>query len=63
MTKKKKTCVHCGRDNSLVPLLVFRYKGKKFRICSEHLPVLLHRPHELTGKLADAEKLKPVEHD
>lgn len=59
----KQTCIHCGRDNSQVPLLVFHYQGKKFRICSEHLPVLLHKPQELVGKLPDAENLKSGDHD
>jgi hypothetical protein len=64
MTKKdKKICIHCGRDNSQVPLLVFRYQDSKFRICTEHLPVLLHKPQELAGKLPDAENLHGVDHD
>lgn len=59
--KDKKTCIHCGRDNSQVPLFVFRYQGKKFRICTEHLPVLLHKPQDLAGKLPDVENLRGVD--
>jgi hypothetical protein len=58
----KNTCIHCDRDDTQVPLLDFSYKDKQFSICSEHLPVLLHRPQELTGKLPDAENLNPVNH-
>lgn len=57
------TCIHCGRDNTEVPLVVFNYKDGDYRICTEHFPVLIHRPHELTGKLPDAENLNPVDHD
>jgi len=56
-------CVHCGQAESQVPLITFLYKGGEHRICTEHLPVLIHRPHELTGKLPDMDKLNPVEHD
>jgi len=56
-------CIHCGKDNSQVPLIDFSYKGGKFQICTEHLPVLIHNPHNLAGKLPDAENLTPVETD
>jgi len=58
----KNTCIHCDRDDTQVPLLDFSYKNKRFSICSEHLPVLLHRPQEMIGKLPDAENLNPVNH-
>jgi len=58
----KNTCIHCDRDDTQVPLLDFSYKNKQFSICSEHLPVLLHRPQEMIGKLPDAENLNPVNH-
>jgi hypothetical protein len=56
-------CIHCGRDDSQVPLLVLLYKGSQFQICSEHLPILLHNPAKLSGKLAGADSLLPAEHD
>ena len=59
----KQTCLHCDRDNNQVPLLNLKYKDTQFWICTEHLPVLLHRPEELTGKLPDAENLHGVDHD
>ena len=59
----KPTCLHCNRDNTQVPLLDFNYKDTRFWICTEHLPILLHRPEELTGKLPDAENLRGVDHD
>ena len=64
MTKEHKhTCIHCGRDDTQVPLVVFNYKEGEFRICSEHFPVLIHHPHKLTGKVPDVDKLNPVAHD
>jgi len=60
---EKHTCIHCGKDDNQVPLVLFSYKGKDLRICTEHLPVLIHDPAELTGKLPDMDKLNPVDTD
>ncbi len=60
---KEHSCIHCGRDDSQVPLIGFLYKGGKYRICTEHLPVLIHEPTELDGKLPDMDKLNPAESD
>ncbi len=57
------TCIHCGKDQSLAPLVVFFYKGRQEHICTEHFPILIHRPAELDDKLPDMDKLNPVEHD
>ena len=58
---KKPTCIHCSRSDEHVPLLTMIYKGGEYQICSEHLPVLIHSPHKLTGKLPDADKLNAHE--
>jgi hypothetical protein len=63
MSNHTPTCIHCEKDQSLVPLVVIKYKGGDFWICTEHFPILIHRPHDLTGKLPDAENIKPGEHD
>ncbi len=56
---QKLTCIHCDRGDESVPLLIMKYRGGEYQICSEHLPVLIHSPHKLTGKLPDADKLTP----
>ena len=64
MTEKQSLhCIHCGRDQSQVPLLSLHFKGSQFQVCTEHLPVLLHQPAKLAGKLPGAESLSPAEHD
>ena len=55
------TCIHCGRSDEQVPLIIFLYKGAEHHICTEHLPVLIHKPLELMGKLPDMDKLNPAE--
>ncbi len=57
-----KGCVACGREQSEVPLIRLEYRGGEFRICPQHLPVLIHDPGTLKGKLAGAETMIPAEH-
>jgi hypothetical protein len=49
-------CVYCERSSEEVPLIAFDYRGREYRICTAHLPMLLHKPQMLEGKLADAGK-------
>lgn len=63
MTTDKKTCIQCGKDDNQAPLVAFSYQGGEFQICPEHLPILIHNPGKLIGKLADAENLTPAETD
>lgn len=62
MSGEPARCVHCGRDGQEVPLIPFDYKGRSYRVCSQHLPVLIHDPGKLVGQLPDAELLSPAEH-
>jgi len=55
-------CVLCGRDERQVPLLSLVYRGGRYWICSQHLPVLIHEPGALIGRLPGAEGLAPAEH-
>ena len=57
------TCLQCGQDDSQVPLILFYYQGLERHICTEHLPVLIHTPAKLTGKLPDMDKINPVDLD
>ncbi len=58
------TCVMCGRGSDAVPLLRLEYRGGTFRICPQHLPVLIHDPGQLAGRLEGAETMTPSDvHD
>lgn len=57
-----KACLACNRDDTTTPLIRLAYRGSDFWICPQHLPVLIHDPTALTGKLPGAEHLKPAEH-
>ena len=47
-------CVQCERTSEQVPLIRLEYKGGEYAICPEHLPILIHKPAKLEGKLPQA---------
>jgi hypothetical protein len=57
-----KQCLACGRGPDVTPLLALEYRGTAHWICPQHLPVLIHDPAKLIGKLAGAEQLRPADH-
>ncbi len=58
-----KACLLCQRGDDAVPLVSVAYRGNRLWICTQHLPVLIHDPGRLVGKLPGAENLSPAEHD
>jgi len=54
---EEKHCLVCDRKVTEVPLIRLEYGEQVFYICPEHLPVIIHQPHKLVGKLPGAEKL------
>lgn len=56
-------CLNCERPDAQVPLVALRYAGQAAWICSQCLPVLIHKPQQLASKLAYAERLAPAEHE
>jgi hypothetical protein len=57
-----KRCVFCERTSTEVPVLSVDFRGSTFGICSQHLPVLIHDPAQLAGRLAGAESLEAADH-
>ena len=57
-----KCCLACGRDDQNTPLIVLDYRGQRLWICPQHLPILIHDPTQLVGKLVGAEDLRPADH-
>jgi hypothetical protein len=62
MSNLQPECVYCARSVQEVPLLSIRFQDKDFWICPQHLPVLIHQPERLSGKLPGVENLEPHEH-
>ena len=59
---EKLTCLACNRSQSDVPLVSLVYQGSPHWICPQHLPLLIHDPARLAGKLDGAETMEPAEH-
>ena len=55
-------CLNCQRPETSVPLVNLRYAGSQAWICSQCLPILIHEPGQLVGKLAGAENIAPAAH-
>ena len=62
MPDQPPVCVFCGLNSNVVPLINFNYQGNDYWICPQHLPILIHEPGKLVGKLPGAEKLKGPGH-
>ncbi|MCP5099783.1 MAG: hypothetical protein GY943_29870 [Chloroflexi bacterium] len=56
------TCINCGRAETEVPLLAMRFAGHASWICSQCMPVLIHKPHLMAEKLPGSEKIEPADH-
>ncbi|MHC4450660.1 MAG: hypothetical protein ACYS0E_11095 [Planctomycetota bacterium] len=59
---KKPHCLACERESDVTPLVKLEYKGAPYWICPQHLPLLIHDPAQLIGKLEGAENLKPSDY-
>ena len=57
-----KNCLNCKRSESEIPLVTLTYSTKPAYICSHCLPLLIHHPEQLIGKLEGAENIPPAEH-
>lgn len=55
-------CLACNRSQHEIPLVALTYQGSSVWICPQHLPILIHDPTQLAGKLAGAERMKPADH-
>ncbi|MGA7837776.1 MAG: hypothetical protein WB996_07400 [Ignavibacteriaceae bacterium] len=58
-----KTCLNCNASENEIPLVNLAYSGKPAFICSCCLPLLIHQPERLVGKLERAENIPPAKHE
>lgn len=55
-------CLNCNASENEMPLVNLVYSGKPAFICSKCLPILIHKPEMLIGKIEGAEKIKAAKH-
>jgi hypothetical protein len=53
-----KSCLVCKKSSNETPVTKFYYQESEFYICPQHIPVLIHKPHELEGLLDGADKFQ-----
>ena len=58
-----KTCLNCQKTEQEIPLVTLQYQGQPAYICSQCFPILIHTPANLTGKIKNADKIQPAQHD
>jgi hypothetical protein len=61
MENNHPACIYCDQSDRTVPLLLFKYQGREYWICPQHLPILIHHPEQLAHKLPGLELLRPSE--
>ena len=59
---KLQNCLNCNRSENEIPLVTLSYSGKPTFICSHCLPMLIHHPEMLIGKIEGAENIPPAEY-
>lgn len=59
----EKICLNCGRNSHEIPLLKLEYKGEEYQLCPQCLPVMIHKPQNLAGKLPGAEHFSAANHE
>lgn len=52
-----KACIVCKKTSFETAVTKFHHKDSEFYICSQHIPILIHKPEELIGLLDGADKL------
>lgn len=55
---EKKACLFCDKTDQEIPLVHLDYQGKHLWICPQHIPVLIHDPQKLVGKIPGAENME-----
>jgi hypothetical protein len=49
----QQTCFNCGRSDEMIPLLVWHYQKRPLIVCSECMPMLIHKWPQTAARLAD----------
>lgn len=62
MSEGSSSCVACSRTSDEVPIVRIEYQGALIGICPQHLPILIHDPTRLVGRLAGAETMEAADH-
>jgi hypothetical protein len=62
MSTESNQCLNCGESEQVVPLVTLQFRGARIWMCPQCLPILIHSPQKLAGKLPGAESLDGSRH-
>ena len=62
MSNEPKQCLNCGRNELAVPLITLQFMNSTLWVCPQCMPVLIHSPQKLAGKLPGAEAMDGADH-
>lgn len=48
-------CFNCARDEYVIPLIAWRFQGRDLWVCSECMPLLIHKWRQVQEQLAKVE--------
>ena len=54
--KVKKECIVCKATSNEKPIITFEFKEKNYYICTQHIPVLIHKAGQLQDILPGIEE-------
>jgi hypothetical protein len=54
-------CLFCDSTSQDIPLIKMLYQGKEHYICPQHMPVIIHKPHQLQDILPGVKSVEGVE--
>lgn len=63
MNEHVKRCLACDQGEEATPLVSLSYRGEALWVCPRHMPLLIHDPQKLVGRLPGAENLRPADHE
>lgn len=56
-------CLACQRTSHEIPLVRVHYREQDYWICSQHFPILIHKPEQLAEFLPGADRFGPSDHE
>lgn len=56
MNNLEQTCFNCQRSEMEIPVIGWQYQGQKVWVCSECMPLLIHKWHQVAEKMSTPKK-------
>ena len=62
MPNESTQCFNCQRSETDIPVIAWRYQAQELWVCSECMPLLIHKWPQVVGRLdGSKEQAKPAD--